>query len=84
MVGDIDEHTSLVGADLVEEDGGVVSQADETVFRVGERAVDEFHAPEFGASGGLVGGEGFAELGGVAVADDSEVGEEEVFICFAG
>ena len=47
MVRDVDEGAGLVGADLVEENGGARADDDVAVAGSGERGVYEFEAVEF-------------------------------------
>lgn len=79
-LGDVDEDARLVGADLVDEDGGRVGEDDVAVVGHGEDGVDEFEAVEFAADLRGVGEVRLAELGGVAVSDEGD-GAEVVILC---
>lgn len=62
-----------MGADLVQENRGIVAQQNMTVVRLREFRIDQLEAPEPRANLGGMRVVLFAEFGGVAISDDGEL-----------
>ncbi|KND88715.1 hypothetical protein TOPH_06627 [Tolypocladium ophioglossoides CBS 100239] len=80
---DVEQGACLAGADLVEQDGGGVADDDVAKVLLRQRAVDELEGVELALHDGLVAEDLLAELGVVAVGNDSQVAKEVVALLLA-
>lgn len=67
VLWDVDEDAGFMGANLVDEDRGIVAKEDVAMIRLGKVCIDQFQAPEPGADLGSIGMVLLAEFGGVAI-----------------
>lgn len=82
-LGDIDKNSSLVCADLIDEDWGCVGEDDVAVVGHGEFCIDHLQTPELTADLRLVRDIVFSELGSVAVSYKSHSTKIAVFLAIA-